>query len=54
MGERHVAELECAEGDNLRVMLAAAKRLSKYESANVIGLRRKIAARVIAAEKYAV
>jgi butyryl-CoA dehydrogenase len=44
----------CAEGDNLRVMLAAAKRLSKYESANVIGLRRKIAARVIAAEKYAV
>ncbi len=44
----------CAEGDNLRVMLAAVKRLSKYESANVIGLRRKIAARVIAAEKYAV
>lgn len=44
----------CAEGDNLRVMLAAVKRLAKYESANVIGLRRKIAARMIAAEKYAV
>lgn len=42
----------CAEGDNLRVMLSAAKRLTKYEAADVIAHRRKIAERLIAAERY--
>ncbi|MCX6592052.1 MAG: acyl-CoA dehydrogenase family protein [Acidobacteria bacterium] len=42
----------CAEGDNLRIMLAAVKRLAKYEPANSIGLRRQIAEKLIAAEKY--
>jgi alkylation response protein AidB-like acyl-CoA dehydrogenase len=43
----------CLDGDNLRVALGAAKRLAKYETVNVIALRREIAARVLAAEKYA-
>ncbi len=44
----------CAEGDTLRVALAAVKRLAKYEPVNAIGLRRQIAARLIATEKYVV
>jgi alkylation response protein AidB-like acyl-CoA dehydrogenase len=43
----------CAEGDNLRVALGAMKRLAKYEPANVIALRQKIAEKLIAAERYA-
>jgi alkylation response protein AidB-like acyl-CoA dehydrogenase len=42
----------CAEGDNLRVALSGVRRLAKYEPANVIGLRRKIAERLIAQERY--
>jgi alkylation response protein AidB-like acyl-CoA dehydrogenase len=43
----------CAEGDNLRVALGALKRLAKYEPANVIALRQKIAEKLIAVERYA-
>jgi alkylation response protein AidB-like acyl-CoA dehydrogenase len=43
----------CAEGDNLRVALGAMKRLAKYEAANVIALRQKIAEKLIVAERYA-
>lgn len=44
----------CLDGDNLRVALGAVKRLAKYEAVNVIGLRRQIAERVLAGEKYTV
>jgi len=44
----------CSEGDALRTNLAVLKRFTKYEPVNVIGLRRKIAARLIHAEKYVV
>lgn len=43
----------CAEGDNLRIALGAVKRLAKYEPANVIALRQKIAEKLIAVERYA-
>jgi alkylation response protein AidB-like acyl-CoA dehydrogenase len=42
----------CAEGDSLRIALGGQKRLAKYEPVNVIGLRRLIADRLIAAERY--
>ena len=44
----------CSEGDALRTNLAVLKRFTKYEPVNAIGLRRKIAARLIRAEKYVV
>jgi hypothetical protein len=44
----------CGEGDALRTNLAVLKRFTKYEPVNVIGLRRKIAARMIEAGKYTV
>jgi alkylation response protein AidB-like acyl-CoA dehydrogenase len=44
----------CAEGDALRTNLAVLKRFAKYEPVNMIGLRRKIAARMIEAGKYTV
>ncbi|HTB12922.1 MAG TPA: acyl-CoA dehydrogenase family protein [Bryobacteraceae bacterium] len=44
----------CSEGDALRTNLAVLKRFTKYEPANTIGLRRKIAARMIEAGKYTV
>jgi len=44
----------CSEGDALRTNLAVLKRFTKYEPVNLIGLRRKIAARLIHAEKYVV
>jgi len=40
------------EGDMLRTQLAMLRRLTKYEPANTIGLKRQIAARVIEAGKY--
>lgn len=43
----------CLEGDNLRVALGGLRRLAKYEPADVIGLRRQIAARLIAVGRYA-
>src|SRR3984885_3378692 len=44
----------CGEGDALRTNLAVLKRFTKYEPVNMIGLRRKIAARMIEAGKYTV
>ncbi len=44
----------CSEDDALRTNLAVLKRFTKYEPVNTIGLRRKIAARLIQAEKYVV
>jgi hypothetical protein len=44
----------CSEGDTLRTNLAVLKRFTKYEPVNTIGLRRKIAARMIEAGKYTV
>ena len=40
------------EGDELRTMLAALKRFTKYTPVNTVKLRRAIAARVIQGEKY--
>jgi len=44
----------CSEGDALRTNLAVLKRFAKYEPVDTIGLRRKIAARMIEAGKYTV
>ena len=44
----------CSEGDALRTNLAVLKRFTKYEPVNTIGLRRKIAARMIESGKYTV
>src|SRR5882724_9964585 len=44
----------CSEGDNLRANLAVLRRFAKYEPANAIELRRKIAGRLIDAERYVV
>jgi butyryl-CoA dehydrogenase len=44
----------CSEGDALRTNLAVLKRFTKYEPVDTIGLRRKIAARLIQAERYVV
>jgi alkylation response protein AidB-like acyl-CoA dehydrogenase len=44
----------CADGDTLRTQLAALRRLTKYEPVDRIALQRKVAARVIAAERYTV
>src|SRR5580698_9989416 len=43
-----------SDGDTLRTNLAVLKRFTKYEPVNTIGLRRKIAARMIEAGKYTV
>ncbi|MBZ5603675.1 MAG: acyl-CoA dehydrogenase, partial [Acidobacteriia bacterium] len=44
----------CSEGDALRMNLAVVKRFTKYEAIDMIGTRRKIAARLIQAERYVV
>lgn len=44
----------CSEGDGLRQNLAVLKRFTKYEPIDMIGTRRKIAARLIQAERYLV
>lgn len=44
----------CAEGDALRTQMAALRRFTKYEPVDRIGLQRKVAARVLAAERYTV
>ncbi len=44
----------CGDGDTLRANLAILKRFAKYEPLNTIGLRKKIAARMIEAGKYVV
>jgi hypothetical protein len=44
----------CSEGDNLRASLAMLRRFAKYEPVNAIELRRRIAGRLIDAERYIV
>ncbi len=44
----------CSEGDALRTNLAVLKRFTKYEPIDLIGARRRIAARLIQAERYVV
>ena len=44
----------CSKGDALRTNLAVLKRFTKYEPIDMIGVRRKIAARLIQAERYVV
>jgi alkylation response protein AidB-like acyl-CoA dehydrogenase len=44
----------CSEGDALRTNLAILKRFTKYEPVDTIALRRKVAARLIQAERYVV
>jgi alkylation response protein AidB-like acyl-CoA dehydrogenase len=44
----------CSEGDALRMNLGVLKRFTKYETIDLIGTRRKIAARLIQAERYVV
>jgi butyryl-CoA dehydrogenase len=43
-----------SEGDALRTNLAVLKRFTKFEPVNAIALRRKIAARLLEADRYAV
>jgi alkylation response protein AidB-like acyl-CoA dehydrogenase len=44
----------CSEGDALRTNMAVLRRFAKYEPVNAIELRRKIAHRLLAAERYLV
>ncbi|HLH38500.1 MAG TPA: acyl-CoA dehydrogenase family protein [Bryobacteraceae bacterium] len=44
----------CSDGDALRANLAVLKRFAKYEPVDVIGLRRRIAERLLRAERYVV
>ena len=44
----------CGEGDALRMNLAVLKRFCKHEPVDSIGLRRKIAARLLDAGRYVV
>lgn len=52
--ERHARMVlaACAEGDDLRIQLAALKRLTKFEPVNTIALRQEIAQRLLAAQRY--
>jgi butyryl-CoA dehydrogenase len=43
-----------SDGDTLRTNLAVLKRFTKFEPVNAIGLRRKIAERLLSADRYAV
>jgi hypothetical protein len=44
----------CSEGDELRTNMAVLRRFTKRDALNTIGLRRKIAARVLEAGRYVV
>jgi len=44
----------CSDGDSLRMNLAILRRFTKFEPVNAIELRRKIAQRLLAAERYLV
>jgi hypothetical protein len=44
----------CSEGDTLRTNLAVLRRFAKYEPVDSIALRRRIAERLLDAERYAV
>ena len=43
-----------SEGDALRTNLTFLRRFTKFDPVNAVALRRQIAARLIAAEKYVV
>jgi hypothetical protein len=43
-----------SEGDALRTNLAVLKRFTKFEPVNAIAIRRKIAARLLEADRYTV
>jgi len=44
----------CSEGDALRTNMAVLRRLAKYEPVNAVALRRQIAGRLLARERYGV
>jgi hypothetical protein len=44
----------CSEGDSLRTNMAVLRRFAKHEPVDSIGLRRKIATRLLEAERYVV
>jgi alkylation response protein AidB-like acyl-CoA dehydrogenase len=44
----------CSDGDALRTNLAVLKRFTKFEPVNAIAIRRRIAARLLAADRYVV
>jgi alkylation response protein AidB-like acyl-CoA dehydrogenase len=44
----------CSEGDTLRANMAVLRRFAKFDPVDAIGLRRKIAARLLDAERYLV
>ncbi|MGD0437759.1 MAG: acyl-CoA dehydrogenase family protein, partial [Bryobacteraceae bacterium] len=44
----------CSDGDALRTNLAVLKRFTKFEPVNAIAVRRKIAARLLEADRYVV
>ena len=44
----------CVEGDTLRTNLAVLRRFTKFEPVNVIGLRQRIAKRLLDADRYVV
>ena len=44
----------CSEGDGLRTNLAVLKRFTKFEPVNAIAIRRKLAERLLQAERYTV
>ena len=44
----------CADGDTLRTQMAALRRFTKYEPVDRIGLQRKVAARMLAAERFTI
>ena len=44
----------CSEGDALRTNMAVLRRFAKYEPVDAVGLRRKIAGRLLAAGRYVV
>jgi acyl-CoA dehydrogenase-like protein len=44
----------CSEGDTLRANMAVLRRFAKFEPVDAIALRRKIAARLLDAERYVI
>ena len=53
LSARHVLG-GCSEGDTLRTNMAVLRRLAKYEPVNAVALRRQIAGRLLARERYVV
>lgn len=51
---RQKALVAIEEGDSLRVMLSILRKLTRHNPINTIGMKREIADRLIATEKYMV